>query len=208
MMGAVTPSANVDADRRKPVWALPVTRKNFVRWRAPLREARARPVRPCSSLYGATWSPRRVGPGPHGDRTWPGRAVRPDKCPVARDSDPQTSCTPFGRVAPPRAVVCALLSYHGRGRARVLRACVPESTAVRTAPARKRCGRPAGASRRRPPHLSSAARPGRAKRRCASRWLPRRWGRRARRQQGVAAGGGLRPGWRDEHAVWMTAPAM
>jgi hypothetical protein len=96
-----------------------------------------------SRLYDATWSPRRLGQGPHSDRTWRGRTVRPDKCPVPRNSDPHTSCTPFGRVAPPRAVVCALLSYHGRGRPRALHACVPESTAVRTAPARKRCGRPA-----------------------------------------------------------------
>ena len=99
--------------------AFPVNRRNFVRWRGPLQEARARPVRPCSSLYDATWSPRRFSQGPHSDRTWPGKSVRPDKRPVPRDSDPHTSCTPFGRVAPPRAVVCALLSYHGRGRPRV-----------------------------------------------------------------------------------------
>jgi hypothetical protein len=175
-MGAVTSSANIEADRRKSVWAFPVNRRNVVRWRAPLQEARARPVWPCSSLYDATWSLRRVGQGPHSDRTWPGRSVRPDKCPVPRDSDPRTSCTPFGRVAPPRAVVCALLSCHGRGRVRVLRACVPESTAVRTAPARKRCGRAAGALWRRTPNLSSAPCPGRAKRHCAPRWLPRRAG--------------------------------
>src|SRR5439155_25505830 len=65
--------------------------------------------------------------------------------------------------------------------------------------------RPRAPLRRYPPP-SCAACPGRAPPCCEPQRLAAagRWGRRQRRQRGVAAGGGVRPEWRREKWLWIS----